>query len=156
MTCRRLWNDFAADSPGCARIVTAWVQKDNAQKAEATARVDAVLEKADFVTKAMGSGICLKCLSRLKAKWPKCPSCGAKSKLYNPKAGRMKKLKAQPRKARRRVAKAAQVAMLTKASGSRWPVYNEHQAVTAMLLADCNSPDPDRREAAKIALANHR
>ncbi len=156
MTCRRLWNDFAAESPGCARIVTAWVQKDNAQKAAATARVDAVLEKADFVSKAMGSGICLKCHNRLKAKWPKCPSCGAKSKLYNPKAGRMKKLKAQPKKARRQAAKAVQAGILTKSAaslGARWTVRTPEQAVGAILVNELNSPDPDRRENARIALA---
>ncbi len=107
-----------------------------------------------FVAKGRG-GYCLKCLNRMKEKHPKCRNCGAKNLFHVPKAGRPVKAK----KIRRRQAKLAawqNIDMLTKASGSRWPVYNTHQAITAMLIADCNSPDPGKREAAKIALANHR
>jgi ribosomal protein L40E len=117
---------------------------------------------AEFIGKAFGSttkgtdGYCLKCYSRMKTKHPKCRNCGAKNLFHQPKAGPMKKLKPQPKKARRLVAKQMQTDILTKASGSSWPVYNHHQAVTAMLLRDCQSPDSGKREAAKIALAMFR
>jgi hypothetical protein len=159
MTCRRLWNDFAAESPGSARIVAAWVQKDNAKRAKVTARVDATLERAELVTKAMGPGTCLKCHYRLKAKWPKCPSCGAKSKLYRKpasKAAPMKKLRARPKKTQRVAAKAVAAGILNKsaaASGARWEVQTPHQAVGAILANQLLSPDPGVREAARVALA---
>ncbi len=48
---RRLWNDFARESPGTARVVAKSVAQDNAKITEATKQADTVLTRGEFITK---------------------------------------------------------------------------------------------------------
>ena len=50
--CRRLWNDFAAEVPGIARLVVADVENERREDAEITAGIDKRLRSAEkLVTK---------------------------------------------------------------------------------------------------------
>ena len=51
----RLWNDFAAESPGQARIVIADVNADKAAAVQATKDVDKVLTKSESKVKVKKS-----------------------------------------------------------------------------------------------------
>jgi hypothetical protein len=55
--CKRLWNSFAEEAPGLARLVVADVDRERAEDAAATEKVDARLREAErlVVTKAKKS-----------------------------------------------------------------------------------------------------
>jgi hypothetical protein len=149
--CKRLWNDFQAESPAMARIVVAWAEAERGERAEANRQVDRALVASEaLLTKAKGSGVCLGCGERLRTKDKRCPQCGAKNKFHRPGAGQMK-----GKKARRAVRKAQYRGMLRKAAGGV-PVRSDGEAVRAMIAQDLDSPDPGRREAARVALARLR
>lgn len=46
-SCRRLWDDFAGEVPGMARLVVADVESGKTEMAEATKGIDKVLAKAE-------------------------------------------------------------------------------------------------------------
>lgn len=156
--CKRLWNDFVAESPATARIVSAWVEKEHAGLLAANERADGILLRSEAlltkgaagaVAKRKTHGICLKCGAGMhESKDRRCPDCGAKNRFYIGD----KKMKAK--KARKAVVKAQYAGMLTKAAGR--PVRSDGEAVRAMIAADLDSPDPGRREAARAALARLR
>lgn len=51
--CRRLWNDFAGDSPGIARLIVKSVQQERQDEAAANEKLDGRLREAErLVTKA--------------------------------------------------------------------------------------------------------
>jgi hypothetical protein len=156
--CKRLWNDFVAESPGTARIVSAWVEKEHAEQLAANDRADGILLRSEAlltkgavpaVVKLRGSGACLSCGERLRTKDKRCPQCGVRNKFHRPKAGQMK-----GKKARQVIGKALRQDFLAKAAGR--PVKSKSAAIRAWIEQDLDSPDPAAREAARGALARLR
>jgi hypothetical protein len=128
-------------------LVRRWVEVENGVQASATALADEFLSRRELVVKSAKSKApyanCLSCGGPLKRKHPKCKGCSAPNPTYGgePVSKKRKAFKAQ-----------ARTNMLTKASGSRWPVTTTHQAVTCMLMDLANDPDPGTRLAAKAEL----
>jgi hypothetical protein len=98
-------------------------------------------------------GYCLAgdCGARLKGKWKHCHGCGRLNPMFNERELPVKK-KWKKKALKAGVPALSKSAMLTAASGSRWPVHTTHQAVTVMLMDLANDPDPGTRMAAEAAL----
>jgi hypothetical protein len=149
--CKRLWNDFQAESPAMARIVVRWAEAERGERAEANRRVDETLVASEaLLAKARGSGQCLGCGDRMKKKWPRCRGCGKPNLFHEKRGDRVAKFR--PAKG---VRKALRQDFLTKAAGGR-PVKSKAAAIRAWIEQDLDSPDPAAREAARTALARLR
>jgi hypothetical protein len=121
---KRQWNTFVEENPDLARVVTKWADSERAEQAKATRVADRMLERAEYVTKGLApavtkgskrAGQCLKCGHGLKAKWRRCPECGAKSKVYVPPEGG----EVMPKKKARKTKAAGGTLLLTKAAKRR-------------------------------------
>jgi ribosomal protein L37E len=152
---RRMWNTWVAENPGTARIVLKWVDQEDRETAEATRVADKMLARAEVatgptvITKRKTHGVCLKCGTAMsETKDRRCPQCGRKNRFY------IGDKKMKPKKRVKAIAKAQYAGMLTKAAGR--PVRSEGEAIRAMIAQDLTSPDPGRREAARVALARLR